>query len=125
MEKRPIKFRAWDKKAKIMHPHVQDWYDTLTHEDGEPYQAERSFGEVLDQPEVYEVMQFTGLKDKAGKEIYEGDLLRIYWPSGRISESKVIWDFGSWQIKGFGLFSNAQEEWLEVIGNVYETPEIV
>lgn len=117
MDKRPIKFRSFDGKKMDYDPVIYG-----SHEIGECWMN----GSIKErQEEGIVFMQYTGFKDKAGKEIYEGDLLRIYWPSGRISESKVIWDFGSWQIKGFGLFSNAQEEWLEVIGNVYETPEIV
>src|SRR3989339_317283 len=61
---REIKFRAWDEDIKQMLPNVQAAYDTGYAE---------SFGEVL-RTKTQHVMQFTGLKDRNGRDIYEGDV---------------------------------------------------
>jgi len=79
------------------------------------------------------VMQYTGLKDKAGKEIYEGD--RVKRPSsngtpeqmayGSIKENKGCYyiDFGGgYWTHGLLLYHFAQ---CEIIGNIYESPELL
>lgn len=78
------------------------------------------------------LMQFTGLKDKNGKEIYEGDILGGY-PHGTIC---VEWDnnyacFSCYDIednKDCGLFSNeldnCKDAWI-ITGNIYENPELL
>jgi len=60
---REIKFRAWNKENKKMD------YFHLTHGD--------SYGIGGDIFPEYEIMQYTGLKDKNGKEIYEGDIMKV------------------------------------------------
>lgn len=69
----------------------------------------------------WDLMQFTGLKDKNGKEIYEGDIVEDW---GEISP--VIWtsmsdgyDYDGWAAD-FGLYSG-----VKVIGNIYENPELI
>ena len=83
----------------------------------------------------FEVMQYTGLKDKNGKEIYEGDIfLDITSPYGK--ECVVIFELGSFGFKQHGYFRsfygcnkrwNAQtkESKIEIIGNIYENPELL
>jgi uncharacterized phage protein (TIGR01671 family) len=85
--------------------------------------------------DVYAIMQFTGLKDKNGKEIYEGDVGRINLPD--IGYVNCVCD---WNVAGFrwkkinemqGISANPSTSWslvvkdFEVIGNIYENPELL
>lgn len=121
---REIKFRAWNKEEKTM---CTKPYDS-------PYALEvGSINEYLKQPDYlkeYEYMQYIGIKDKNGKEIYEGDIVRTN--SGRIC--KVVW-FSSPQYQGWDLEPIESKnpvpkptklwEGLEVVGNVYENADLL
>src|SRR5205085_7359942 len=72
----------------------------------------------------FPLMQFTGLNDKSGKEIYEGDIVR--WPRGRSDDkiSAVEWDI---ELARFiiDLYSLTDARDYKVIGNIYENPELL
>ena len=76
--------------------------------------------------EEIELMQYTGLKDKNGKEIYEGDIIKSYYyidtPNGeqeRYHQKEIKFDEISCEYN-INAFEN-----LEVIGNIYENPELL
>jgi uncharacterized phage protein (TIGR01671 family) len=131
---REFKFRAWDKDENRMHQDVDvlrngqiiyfevDEYGEPTHwHNNYDYNFEKKFSHT------YIVMQYTGLKDKNGKEIYEGDIV-----SGGYDLYKVEFFEGAYsliqgqEIIEFAEFINmSQVIELEVIGNIYENPDLL
>jgi len=101
-----IKFRSWDWTNKTM-----DIPDNIANDiDGD----------------VYKLMQFTGLLDKRGKEIYEGDIIK------RSRLYQVGFDTGCFccdaigdRISSFHLCRYVSNEEYEVIGNIYENKELL
>jgi len=118
-----FKFRAWDKTQKIM---VEfDLYDQDCYHLGRLQRAEQPVYE-----ENCEIMQCTGLKDKNGKLIFEGDILQT--PLG-IFEVFYRDGFAAFYVRQdnwIDLLHNPMEkigniEWFEIIGNIYENPELL
>lgn len=114
---REIKFRAWIKDAKI----IVDWKFMLSCE--EPTQAQHSFTDWFTAPNNVVLMQYTGLKDKNGKEIYEGDVV-LHNQQKRV----VVFRLGMFQLLQKNL-TYVREWWnwckyTEVVGNIYENPEL-
>ncbi len=71
------------------------------------------------------VMQYTGLKDKNGKEIYEGDIVAYGWQKSEIGE--VIWKDYCFKVERPGtsdMYFNHPESF-EVVGNIYESPTAI
>ena len=71
------------------------------------------------------VGQYTGLKDKTGKEIYEGDILNIY-QHGRVVVEFAEGCYGAWDHYGFSPFRGTLFGCGgEIIGNIHENPELL
>jgi len=119
---REIKFRAWDTdKEKMIYPSSRQSITTccscievLTcHEiAGGRYRTDITYA-----CNGYS-MQYTGLKDKQGKEIYEGDIIKYQW----LNEYLITTIRFDERLAHFNAYEYKHGE---VIGNIYENPELL
>ena len=125
---RDIKFRAWVKDRKAIFEVVLINYVTKK----VTYLLER-VGHLLnvrnDKFNDIELMQYTGLKDKNEKEIYEGDIL---FESFGERYYKVVFENGSFRAEFEGDFEEHSFDLIDVVvqgckivGNIYENPELL
>ncbi|ARQ07073.1 YopX protein [Macrococcoides canis] len=122
------KFRVFDKNKKQMVESA--WWDfyfedegllTVTSDLDVSYYAD-------DLGEVWEIMQSTGLHDKNGKEIYEGDIIncRDLWLDGdRRKTHKQIVKYDSGMFSAGYVSLRTSNSTSEIIGNIYENPELL
>ena len=117
---REIKFRAWDTLAKKWPRDFTDVVDPA---------GKGGNVTLLRHADHIELMQFTGLKDKDGKEIYVGDIVVFSGRSERSAPYEVKFEGAQFKavrpekMNQCGLIDT--EQWLEVIGNIYENHELL
>ena len=121
------KLRAWDKQDERMSYGEVEYFD-----DSINYRFDH-FCTGAD--EDVEFMQSTGIKDKNGVEIYEGDVINYrnsfrnpMTGSGSLSinrDFKIIFKDGEFKAKGFDIRLKNILNYSEVVGNIYENPELL
>ena len=133
---RDIKFRVWDKETKHMHICGEDVHDTINFEietnRAYYYNLQNGCGSLREDSD-YVLMQYTGLKDKNGIEIYEGDIVSFNLKSdsegqpnitGYIEYQTTFSGYRIMSFKGsFALDYNIKD--IEVIGNEWDNQELL
>ena len=117
---REIKFRVWDKRHNSME-YINDLY----------WFEENGIHDFNDDNYIF--MQNTGLKDKNGKEIYDSDIVKVTWGSGKI----VFYEVKYCESLGYHYLRDTKNKedddiiciydysQMDVIGNVFDNPELL
>lgn len=137
---REIKFRAWDGKrmlkglSLIKLLNIFEWGETATTDSGN---VDGTGWDTLQRAEDLKWLEFTGLRDKNGKEIYEGDIVRLVSKEDGLVladvKASVIFDTTMFcarvYIDNDDLWDydilEYQAKYIEVIGNIYENKELL
>ena len=139
-----VKFRAWDEQSKQMH-HDFEWISSDS--DGNDWIVFRSDRQRLSSKphpfknpwfrQQFHIMQYTGLKDKLGREIYDGDILDTFpdtgaSEAGRSPMIQVVFDPPSFTLKkmngNFTFFlwhRDCDVQPYKIIGNIHQHPELL
>lgn len=127
---REIKFRAYLKESKVI-VNIESYFKIKAFLDNTYYLDSNTINDSNCIIEDFELLQYTGLKDVNGKEIYEGDVLA--WRGNDTTDnsrlSKVIYKGSSFYVVGINWMANwwleEQNGSYEVIGNIFENPELL
>lgn len=134
---RDIKFRAWDKVRK---EYLSGGKILISVEPSKRPKHSYIFLDILTAPDMYRsrfvIEQYTGLCDKNGKEIYEGDIIQVKLSAGygecyAWEKFKITFIDGN-QLGRFMAIDKHGVSWnidnsneIEVIGNIYENSELI
>ncbi len=145
---RKIKFRVWDKYKKQMYPISSIDYDIFSqeiriiavgHKNGMCTSYNKNHNSEKCDITALELMQYTGLHDKNGKELYEGDIVKITNKNSKVISMKPIIADIEWSEEyltytlittsvkdAFESLKDYLDEYdIEVIGNIYDNPELL
>jgi len=125
---RAIKFRAWHRELRLMGEVLNLPFDGSFMEvdlgtQEKPY--------LTDPLEEFELMQYTGLKDKNGVEVYEADICKVsvnglsWTVDFHCGEFYLKYEVAQGHTATSSLYGHTCYDDLEVIGNVYENPELL
>jgi len=128
---RELKFRAWDNQEKcyaytgfhiigeiMISGGIDIWISEHEHSKG-----------YLERYNDFVIEQYTGLKDKNGKEIYEGDICKFDKP-GWVDCFAIIWLINGWHKRWLRLdcsylMNETDPQHIIVIGNIHQNPELI
>ena len=130
---REIKFRAWNSESNnIIYQDKEGWFQDAYLGGNDYYQTTSNITVLQNNNDIH-LMQFTGLKDKDGVEIYEGDIVNYEFDDGgllgvfewenfraqfgikEISEDSVVW----------GVNSGDVSKRMTIVGNIHQNPELL
>ncbi len=126
---RDIKFRVWDNERNAMLNSKSvdiDFFEGKIEITSDTIRYDEVY---TDEIKDFELMQYTGVKDKNNKEIYEGDIITITLDTGNAITGSVGMNNGQWSIKCYDRYYPLVSIWYEmqpeVIGNIYENSELL
>lgn len=126
---RDIKFRVWDNERNAMLNSKSvdiDFFEGKIEITSDTIRYDEVY---TDEIKEFELMQYIGVKDKNGREIYEGDIITITLDTGNVITGSVGMNNGQWSIKYYDRYYSLVSIWYEmqpeVIGNIYENPELI
>jgi uncharacterized phage protein (TIGR01671 family) len=125
MNMREFKFRAWDTEkqemATVNFIGLNDYEVGMEDEECRRWRATY--------PYVCRLMQYTNLKDKNGKEIYEGDILKVKLDDGE-ANLYVKYTNGEYRVVNEGKWEDSLYSYMyfgdvEIVGNIYENKDLI
>ena len=118
---REIKFRSFrtDTKEMLSEPYDGEYMTETTPLNGVIKGLQKHENQIL--------MQYTGLKDKNGTEIYEGDIVKLAVEFDDDAVYPVEYSYNGYWLEGYegNEFGFPEEADIEVVGNIYENPELL